>query len=30
MHRRDREIAPELTGQGLPLAKFEAYNRGGR
>ena len=22
-----REIAPELTGHGLPLAKCEAYNR---
>jgi len=23
----DGEIAPELTGHGLPLAKCEAYNR---
>ena len=22
-----REIAPELTGHGLPLSKCEAYNR---
>jgi hypothetical protein len=24
---RHREIAPELTGHGLPLSKCEAYNR---
>ena len=24
---RAREIAPELTGHGLPLSKCEAYNR---
>jgi len=25
--RLAREIAPELTGHGLPLSKCEAYNR---
>ena len=25
--RLTREIAPELTGHGLPLTKCEAYNR---
>jgi hypothetical protein len=25
--QRDSEIAPELTGHGLPLVKCEAYNR---
>jgi hypothetical protein len=24
---KEGEIAPELTGQGLPLSKCEAYNR---
>jgi hypothetical protein len=24
---KDTEIAPELTGHGLPLSKCEAYNR---
>jgi hypothetical protein len=28
IHRQSRsEIAPELTGHGLPLSKCEAYNR---
>ena len=27
LEKRVREIAPELTGHGLPLAKCEAYNR---
>ena len=25
--KSDTEIAPELTGHGLPLSKCEAYNR---